>query len=320
MGNLGLSAALYEVASAKNVPFGSQDTPDYWVHVYAAKSNMSLPTIFFVSGFGANAPVFGYSDLLTRIASKGYIIVGVDRLSVPNYPKEALRFMDVLTWAKAGSLKAEMVKKGLLASPDLDRATVMAQSAGNHIVGQALADSCMYAKAFVMIDPVDGLDPFGVVTSENLITPGKKLNFSTPALIMDNGLDPKGVRAFKSIPCAPIKLGSPRWYNAWSGPIWHVNATAYGHVDCLDDALISVGGLVCPSNSTTDKPLYREHLASTATLFIDAVLNRKAANFPLLEDPSHFSVDVILEHDRKGLKEIDAGCTNVPSESRQVIV
>merc|ERR1712194_55009 len=320
MATPGLTAALYEVSSAKNVSFGSQDTPDYWVHLYAAKSNMSLPTIFFVAGFGANAPVFGYSDLLTRIASKGYIIVGVDRLSIPNYPKEALRFRDVLTWAKAGGLKAEMLKKGLLASPDLDRATVMAQSSGNHIAGQALADSCMYAKAFVMIDPVDGVDPFGIVTSEDLITPGKKLNFSTPALIMDNGLDPKGVRAFKSVACAPIALGSPRWYNAWSGPIWHVNATAYGHVDCLDDALISVGGLVCPSDSKTDKPLYREHLASTATLFIDAVLNREAGNFALLEDPSKFSVDVILEHDRKGLKDIDAGCTNVPSESQQVIV
>merc|ERR1712125_90087 len=125
----------------------------------------------------------------------------------------ALRFMDVLSWAKAGSLKAEMLKKGFAASPDLDRTTVMAQSAGNHIVGQALADSCMYAKAFVMIDPVDGLDPFGMVHSEDLITPGKKVNFTVPALILDNGLDPQGVKA-NPVACMPIELGSPRWYNA----------------------------------------------------------------------------------------------------------
>jgi hypothetical protein len=269
-----------------------------------------------VSGFGANAPVGGYSDLLKLISSNGYIIVGFDRLSVPNYPKEAKKFMDVMAWAKAGGLKTEMTKRNILATPDLDLTTVMAQSSGNHIVGQALADNCMYAKAFVMIDPVDGVDPFGIVHSEDLITPGKKLNFSTPGLILDNGLDPKGVRAFRKIPCMPIQLGSPRWYNAWRGPIWHVNATAYGHVDCLNDDMITVGGLVCPSNPKTDKKLYREHLATTSTLFIEAILDHKPENFALLEDPSHFSVDVVLEHDRKGLKEFQAGCTNVPSHGQ----
>jgi hypothetical protein len=169
----GVSTDLYKVSSAMNVAVGSNDGLDYWVHIYAPRSSKSLPTIFFVSGFAGNAPVFGYSDLLTRIAKKGYIIVAVDRLSVPDYPKEARKFMDVLTWAKDGNLTAEMSKRKLSAIPDLDRTTVMAQSAGNHIVGQALADSCMYAKAFVMIDPVDGFDPFGVVHAEDLITPGK---------------------------------------------------------------------------------------------------------------------------------------------------
>jgi hypothetical protein len=315
----GASPDSYEPLYGRISP-GTHDDPDYWVHIYAPQSNKSFPTIFFVSGFGANAPVFGYSDLLTSIATRGYIIVGVDRLSVPNYPKEAKQFMDVMTWAKAGNLKAEMAKKKLAATPDLNRATVMAQSAGNHIVGQALADSCMYAKAFVMIDPVDGFDPFGLVHTEDLIHPGKKLNFSIPALILDNGLDPKGVRAFKNVSCMPIKLGSPRWYNAWRGPIWHVNATAYGHIDCLNDALQVVAGLVCPSNPKTDKSLYREHLAATSTLFIEALLDRKPDMLALLEEKSHFNVDVVLEHDRKGLKDIEPSCTNVPSHFKEIVV
>merc|ERR1712187_353866 len=146
---------------------------------------------------------------------------GVDRLSIPNYPKEARRFVDVLAWAKKGSLKQEMAKKGLAATPDLDSTVVMAQSAGNHIVGQALADNCMYAKAFVMIDPVDGLDPFGMVHSEDLITPGKKLNFTVPALILDNGLDAKPSSAITPA-CAPLALGTPRFFAAMRGPVWNV--------------------------------------------------------------------------------------------------
>merc|ERR1712083_461578 len=185
--------------------------------------------------------VFGYGELLTQIASKGYVIVGLDRLSVPNYPKEALRFMDALSWAKAGCLKAEMLKKGLAASPDLDRTTVMAQSAGNHIVGQALADNCMYAKAFVMID-------------------------------------------------------------------------------CLNDAMIKVAGLVCKSNPNTNKAAYRRHLADTSGLFIEGVLENKAESLAMLEDPSHFAVDVVLEHDRKGKQYIEAKCTNDPRPPAEVLV
>jgi len=315
----GIPADLYQVSHAMNVS-ASVNSPDFWVHIYAPKSSAAFPTIFFVSGFGANAPAFGYSDLLTRIAKKGYVVVALDRLSFPNYPKEARLFTDVLTWAQQGGLKAEMVNRTLAAIPDLDRTTVMAQSAGNHIVGQALADSCMYAKAFVMIDPVDGLDPFGMVHSEDLITPGKKVNFTVPALILDNGLDPQGVKAFKKVPCMPIQLGSPRWYNAWRGPIWHVNATAYGHVDCLDDAMISVGGLVCKSNPKTDKAVYREHLAATSTLFIQALFDHKPEELLLLENRSHFALDVVLEHDRKGLKDFEAGCTNVPGYAQKMIV
>merc|ERR1712217_212782 len=100
----------------------------------------------------------------------------------------------------------------------------------------------------------------------------------------DNGLDPRG--GLGGVSCAPLALGSPRWYNAWAGPIWHVNATAYGHVDCLDDA----------------------------------VLNQKANNLALLEDPSHFSLDVVLQHDRKGLKEVNAGCKNIHGQSQKFFV
>jgi hypothetical protein len=317
--SLAASAGFYEASNAE-VSLGSHNGSDFHVHVYAPKSSGSFPLIFFVSGFGADAPVFGYSDLLNRIAQKGYVIVGVDRLSVPNYPNEARKFMDVMSWAKAGNLKAEMAKRKLAATPNLDQTTVMAQSSGNHIVGQALSYSCMYAKAFVMIDPVDGVDPFGIVHNQDLIHPGTKLNFTTPALLLDNGLDPKGVKAFKNVPCMPIKLGSPRWYNAWRGPIWHVNATAYGHIDCLDDALIVAGGLLCPTNPKTDKAVYREHLASTSTLFIEAILEQKPSMLSLLENASHFDVDVVLQHDRKGLKEFKAGCANEPSLWQEALV
>ena len=39
-----------------------------------------------------------------------------------------------------------------------------------------------------MLSPVDGVDPYGFV-QEYCITPGEKLNFEVPTLIMTSGLD-----------------------------------------------------------------------------------------------------------------------------------
>ena len=39
-----------------------------------------------------------------------------------------------------------------------------------------------------MISPVDGVDPYGFIR-EYCITPGEKLNFETPTLIISAGLD-----------------------------------------------------------------------------------------------------------------------------------
>merc|ERR1719323_1906708 len=159
----------------------------------------------------------------------------------------------------------------------------MGHSAGNHVVGQALVWDCSVAKAWVMIDPVDGVDPYRIISSEDLITPGKKLNFTIPALILDNGLDTRPA-SFLSPPCAPPDLSTPRFFAAMRGPVWNVNATAYGHLDCLNDQKIN--DWICPTNSFTDKSAYRRHIAETAALFLRALFQGEQSSLALLADPS----------------------------------
>merc|ERR1712159_946221 len=226
-------------------------------------------------------------------------------------PNQGQDFHDLLEWAGQGNLAAELASKGIKAVPDVaNRAAVMGQSAGNHVVGQALVDGCSIAKAMVMIDPVDGLDPFGIVQSENLITPGQKLNFDIPALHLDNYLDPKG--DLLGVSCSPAKLSGPRWFDAMQGPIWNVNATKYGHVDCLNSGVGAIGGLMCPSKPFANKKKYREMLASATTTFLGAVLDGKTDDLALLEDASQFGVEVEVKQDLKGLShsDIKPGCTN----------
>ena len=47
---------------------------------------------------------------------------------------------------------------------------------------------CHNVKGMSMLSPVDGVDPYGIV-QEYCITPGEKLNFEVPTLVMTSGLD-----------------------------------------------------------------------------------------------------------------------------------
>merc|ERR1712032_847682 len=209
---------------------------------------------------------------------------------------------------KAGNLTTALREAKIDATPDLDKVAVMGQSAGNHVVGQGLTDGCSLAKAQIMIDPVDGFDPFGMVHSEDLITPGEKLKYTTPTLLLDNELDPKAKNALFPA-CAPANLGAPRWFDATAGPLFNVNASKYGHVDCLNDAIILAGGFVCPTKLLTDKNAYRAHLAKTIDMFLSGLFKGETGNFAKLKDPSSFGIDVTLRQDLKN-GAIKPGCTN----------
>jgi hypothetical protein len=235
----------------------------------------------------------------------------MDHLKFPDYPEQGQAFHDIMEWSAAGHLQEALKDAGVSAVADLERVAVMGQSAGNHVVGQGLTDGCSLAKAAVMIDPVDGFDPFGIIQAQNLITPGEKLKFTIPSLLLDNELDPKGKNLLFPA-CAPAKLGAPRWFDAVAGPVWNVNASSYGHVDCLNDLIIAAGGFVCPTNRKTDKKAYRKHLADTVALFLDGVLNGHTDKFNLLEDATNFDITVTVRSDLKGMshEDIKSGCTN----------
>lgn len=310
LGKQGVAASSRDLERA-DIEFVRVDEQGFNLRIFAPTSNGTFPVIFFVSGFGGDVPSDLYSDLLGRIVENGYVVVGMDQLRIPNYPQSGKDLAVVLAWAAEGGLLAKMRGQGLAATPDVhDRAAVMGQSAGNHVVGQALVDNCSIAKAAVFLDPVDGVDPYRFVKTEDLISPGHLLNFSLPVLLLDNGLDDK--HNFLLPPCMPPAMGTARWEAALRGPYWRINATAYGHTDCLDRFDSTLGKLVCPSSSETDKDAYRAMIAGAVADFLGGLFGPAPERFASLEDARGFSVDVVLNRDLKGLShaQILPGCVN----------
>lgn len=281
------------------------------VHYYAPNVAETFPVIFFVGGLGGLTPVPAYSDFLNKIVSHGYIVVGFDHFSLLlNYPQLGEEFHDHLERAK-GHLANDMARKNIKAVSNTNRTAVMGHSAGNHVIGEALKIGCSLAKAFVMIDPVDGYDPFRIIKTQDLITPGEELPFVLPSLLLDNELDPKKLN-FLFPPCAPAKMGSSRWYNATAAPVWNVYSYKYGHIDLIDASLIPAGGVVCPTNSKTNKGAYKSELADTISTFLGALFYDMPNNLAKLESNSSFQIQVEVKYDLKGLKhdQIKPGCTN----------
>lgn len=162
------------------------------------------------------------------------------------------------------------------------------------------------AKAVVMIDPVDGLDPFGIVKNF-CITPGQKLMFSIPALLLRTGLDPKVVDV---VACAPDNLSNQRFFDAWSGPIWMVNATKYGHRDPLDKAISKVGTIMCAADSEP-RPLYHSQVAGLISAFMSMIFKGDMSSEQVLVDASAMPADSTAQHDYNGhTAPFSAGCSH----------
>lgn len=69
-----------------------------------------------------------------------------------------------------------------------NRLILMGHSAAGHIVTQYLNDSCGDVKMQILLDPVDGVDPFGI-KNDFIITPGKLLPYAVPVLVVATELD-----------------------------------------------------------------------------------------------------------------------------------
>lgn len=71
---------------------------------------------------------------------------------------------------------------------DFDNTFLFGHSSGNHILVNYVKLGCHNVKAMAFLSPVDGVDPYGFI-EQYCITPGEKLSFETPTLVIAAGMD-----------------------------------------------------------------------------------------------------------------------------------
>lgn len=202
-------------------------------------------TIMFLTGLDGIAPSFLYEDFCTKLVLEtNSIIVAYDALRFPYFPdKEERVFERTLNWTLANLNKLFNSKKTPasikdLVFPDLEMygVSLMSHSAAGHTVVSYLVNICGYVKSLILMDPVDGFDPFGIVKIF-VTNPPEQLSFTIPTLMLSTGLSNVPVNP-KFTSCAPTNISNERFYTCLPGPTWYLNFTDYGHADILDDWVI----------------------------------------------------------------------------------
>lgn len=263
------------------------------IDVWAPASPGEFPTIYFVPGITGVIPADLYWDLLERISSHGFVVVGIwtlTELPTSQIKPDWLRRVD--HWLQdhlADKLAADGFNPGLVL--DFTKIFLMTHSSGAHVIVNFLKSDygCDNINGLILFSPVDGLDPFGFL-DYYCITPGEKLNFETPTMVISVGYDNvPGIGEEGSFypPCAPDNMSNLRFWDAINGEAWLINATEYGHGDLLIEFLSDdvIGLLRSCSPGVGNIPIYHSFIAGEVVAFIKGV-EGDCEMLKYLEDPS----------------------------------
>jgi hypothetical protein len=151
-----------------------------------------------LTGFDCIAPTFIYSDFLLSLAYKKQdsIIIALDKLRPIKLPdKEENLFESALNWTFTNlndlfdsDGTPAIIKGNVFPDSSTHGFTLMPHSSAAHPVVLYLNKTCGLIKKLVLLNPVDGFDPFGIVKIY-VTQPPKQLPFTIPTLINAAGLD-----------------------------------------------------------------------------------------------------------------------------------
>lgn len=185
-------------------------TTHFRLDMYSPTTPGSYPVVVFLAGFSGVVPATYYTTMMTNIAEQNVILIGISKIESIKPEKVAVHLTDFFQWLiqpddGAARLFAEhKAVQGV--TPNTTQLAFMSHSSAAHPLGQYLNSTCGPVKLIIMMNPVDGIDPFGKV--QDFITRkrnGTKLNNST-ILSCIRSLDPPTPLPFRT-PALIISAG-----------------------------------------------------------------------------------------------------------------
>ena len=142
-------------------------TVRFRLDIYSPTTPGSYPVLVFLTGLSGLIPATFYKTLATTVTEEGVIIIGISKIENFRPEKMAVHLTNFLGWVvkpndgAARLFDEQKAVQGVI--PDVERLGFMSHSAGGHSIIQYLNTTCGPLTLLVMMNPVDGLDPFGLV-------------------------------------------------------------------------------------------------------------------------------------------------------------
>ncbi len=228
-----------------------------------------------------------YSDLLTHLASHGFIVIvpqmytaDLNLLDDPNSAEEAELAQTLTTWVHPHLANHVSV------TPRTDRLGLAGHSRGGKVIWSVLKQSSRQAIAVAGVDPVDSSS---ALTGEVAVVDGP-FNFPFPSLVIGTGYGPQGIT-----PCAPSGKNHEQFYEASAPLAFHVVATEYGHTDMLDDDTEGCGLPCTTCKSGESREPMRKLTAGLLVAFFRATLQGATDNYVHLANADDAPIAVTME-------------------------
>jgi hypothetical protein len=144
----------------------SDPTIRFRLDMYSPTTPGSYPVLVFLPGLSGVIPVSDYPTLLKTIAGQNVILISITKIENISPEKLAGHLSNFLEWAVKpddGFLRIfaeEKNVKGVI--PDIERIGFLTHSSAAHPLCQYLNSTCGPLKLIIMMNPVDGIDPFGI--------------------------------------------------------------------------------------------------------------------------------------------------------------
>ncbi|MGK0360878.1 MAG: chlorophyllase [Bradymonadia bacterium] len=258
---------------------GMSDAPRA-MDVYQPVDAPAAPVIVWQHGFLLDVAL--YSDMLTHVASHGFVVVAPQMYAADNNPigkpsavDEAATAARVIAWVDSALVDV------VAAAVDGEAPGVAGHSRGGKVIWLLMLEDATQARAIAGVDPVDGQGgPFGgearALDSE--------IDFGgVPTLVLGTGLGGMPVNAFAPA-CAPVGDAHARFYERTSAPVWHGVATDHGHNDMLNDD--GCGFLCSACVEGPDRASMRRYVAGQLVAHFSAALRGDAMARAVLEAPA----------------------------------
>ncbi|XP_005111178.1 uncharacterized protein LOC101859053 [Aplysia californica] len=259
--------------------------------VYYPVAGGSFSPIYFIGGFGGVQPAETYSELLSKIASNGYVVMGIDRFSLSGdlenelwtrpsertlqVDKSSERFACQIQWLRK-NIDTVPELHGTLHSPNWNKTTLMCHSKGCDVILKILENNI--AQVADMAKAAIYLDPFSIHSRK-----APKVKVRIPSFSYLSALSEK-------FPTCCIKgFGYRRFYDLMPCVKVKMDVQGFGHCDLLDykywELCHKIG--FCVTTNDTRLEEYKNFLQKEVTSFLSWTLDGVTEVKKYLTDPKY---------------------------------